>query len=198
MAAEPTRSGHGVAAWSTTSWRESAVAWIDSELAGAGRERTGEVEQASLRPWATVLRVPTTDGPVWFKAAGPGTRFEVALYELLGRTVPERVLTPLGSDPERGWIILPDGGASLGERKAGAELVEALVPALVEYGRLQRELDPHVDGLLSLGVADMRPAAMPERFDQALQVAAGRPIERQLAARTGAVTLGASGWRRHL
>jgi Phosphotransferase enzyme family len=187
MQKPPHRSDHGVAAWSTTSWRESAVAWIDSELAGAGRERTGEVEQASLRPWATVQRVPTADGPVWFKATGPGTRFEVGLYELLARTVPERVLTPLGADPARGWIILPDGGPSLGERKSGAELVDALVPALVEYGRLQRELEPHVDELLSLGVADMRLAAMPERFDQALQAAAGRPIERRLGAMAGTV-----------
>jgi hypothetical protein len=188
------RSGidHGLAAWSTMSWRESAVAWVDAQLAGAGNERTGVVEQASLRPWATVLRVPTTDGPVWFKAAGPGTRFEVALYELLARTVPDCVLTPIGADPARGWILLPDGGPSLGERKAGTDLVEALIAALVQYGRLQRELERHADEILSLGVADMRPAAMPERFNQALRAvsaagegrrdSAGRSIERRVGA----------------
>jgi hypothetical protein len=169
---------HGVAVWSTTSWRESAVEWVDVQLTGAGAERTGAVEQASLRPWATVLRVPTTDGPVWFKAAGPGTRFEVALYELLARTVPDRVLTPIATDPARGWILLPDGGPSLGERLEGTALVEALIAALVGYGRLQRELEPHVHELLALGVADMRPAAMPERFNQALQ-AVGAAGERR-------------------
>jgi Phosphotransferase enzyme family len=159
---------HGVAAWSSTPWRTSAVAWLDAQLAAAGIERTGEVEHSHLRPWGTVLRAPTTDGPVWLKAAAPATAFEVALYELLAHTVPDRVLTPIASDPARGWVLLPDGGPSLGERKAGIDLVEDLVAAVVEYGRLQRRLEPCVDQLLGLGVADMRPAAMPARFDDAL------------------------------
>ncbi len=70
---------HGVTAWSSTSWRDSAVSWLDEQLAAAGIERTGEVEQPHLRPWATVLKAPTTDGPVWLKAAGPGTAFQAAL-----------------------------------------------------------------------------------------------------------------------
>ena len=159
---------HGVATWSSAAWRTSAVAWVDEQLAAAGIVRTGEVEQPHLRPWATVLRASTTDGTVWLKAASPGTAFEVALYELLARTVPDHVLTPIASDTARGWVLLPDGGPPLGERKAGTGLVEALVAALVEYGRLQRELESHVDQLLDIGVADMRPAAMPARFDDAL------------------------------
>ena len=168
----------GIAAWSTTSWRTSAVVWVDARLAVAGTRRTGAVEQVTLQPWATVLRVPTIDGPIWFKATGPGTRFEVALYQLLARAVPDRVLVPIATEPARGWILLPDGGPSLGERKSGTAMVDALVAALVEYGRLQRALTPQLDELLALGVVDMRPAAMPDRFDQALQAfsaAAERP-----------------------
>jgi hypothetical protein len=77
--------GHGVATWSAAWWRESAVAWLDVELARAGSERTGELAQRSLRPWATVLRVPM---------------------------------------------------ARSGSRRPGL------------YGRLQRELEPHVDAPL--------------------------------------------------
>jgi hypothetical protein len=72
-------SGRGVAAWSTPAWRASAVTWVDERLAAAGLERAGEAEQTRVRPWATVLRVPVTHGAVWFKAAGPGTAFEVPL-----------------------------------------------------------------------------------------------------------------------
>jgi Ser/Thr protein kinase RdoA (MazF antagonist) len=147
------------------------VEWVDERLAAAGIERTGEVEQPHLRPWATVLKVPTAAGPVWFKAAAPGTAFEAALYELLARAVPEHVLTPLGVDTERAWLLLPDGGPPIGERLEGAERMEALVAAIVEYGRVQRALEPHLDELLAIGVADMRPAAMPERFEQALAAA---------------------------
>ena len=118
-----------------------------------------------------MLRVPTTTGSVWFKAAAPDTAFEAALYEVLARVAPEHGLAPLGVHVERGWLLLPDGGPPIGERLAGAERFEALAAALVEYGRLQRALEPHVGELLELGVADMRPAAMPERFEQALAAA---------------------------
>jgi hypothetical protein len=159
-------SGRGVAIWSSAAWRETAVAWIDDRLAEAGLERAGAVEQPRVRPWATVLRVPVAGGAVWFKAAGPGTAFEIPLYALLARVVPGRVLTPVAADADRGWILLPDGGPWLAS-------VEGLGAALVEYGRLQRELEPHVGAMLALGVPDMRPAAMPVRFGEALEAAGG-------------------------
>jgi hypothetical protein len=142
---------------------------MDEQLAGAGIERMGAVEQRRLRPWATLLTAPTTPGPVWLKAASLHTAFEIPLYGLLTRTVPDRVLTPIGADPERGWVLLPDGGLSLGERRSGGTRVEALVSALVHYGRLQRELEPHAAELLAMGLADMRPPAMPARFGDALE-----------------------------
>jgi hypothetical protein len=188
---------YGLAAWSSPAWRDSAMSWLDEQLAAAGRERTGEVEQTRLRPWATVLRAPTADGPVWLKAAGPGTAFEVGLYALLVRTVPDHVLTPIAADPARGWLLLPDGGPTLGERREESELVDALTRAVVQYGRLQRELEPRVDELLDLGLGDMRPATMPARFDEALEAVAaasernggstGRDIHRQVAAMDGRV-----------
>ena len=143
----------------------AAVAWIDAHV-----ERTGEVEEVRVRPWATVLRAPTRSGPVWMKLSGAGTAFEVPLYRVLARVVPERVLTPIAVDVERAWLLLPDGGSSLGERDAG---LDALVDALVEYGRLQRELEPAVEEMLALGVPDMRPPVMPARFHEALAAAGG-------------------------
>ena len=159
----------GVEVWSSAPWRERAVSWLDEQLAAAAIKRTGEVEQPHLRPWATALRAPTDHGPVWLKAAGPGTAFEVGLYQLLERVVPAHVLSPLAVDVARGWIVLPDGGPPLAERLEGSELVDALVIALPQYGHLQRCLTPHAEELLALGVADMRAAIMPRRFEEALE-----------------------------
>ena len=189
-------ASHGTAVWSTPEWQAEALSWLDQRLATAGIARRGDVEQPHLRPWATVLRVPTTAGVVWMKAAAPGTAFEAGLYELLASAAPDRVLTPIATDAARGWILLPDGGPPLGERLTGADLVEPLVAALVDYGRMQLDLAPHVDRLLSLGVADMRPPVMAERFDQALAAtradldgrAADRSIHRQVAAMGETVT----------
>jgi hypothetical protein len=162
---------YGVAVWSTAAWRDEAVAWLDARLADAGLERTGEVDQSHLRPWATALSAPTSGGRVWLKAAGPGTKFEVGLYELLHRAAPDHVLPPLASDTQRGWLVLPDGGPPLGERLAGPALVDAMEVVLPHYGRVQRALAPEAGTLLALGLADMRPQAMVERFDEALAAA---------------------------
>ena len=155
--------------WSSEAWREQAAGWIDRRLADAGLERTGEVEQPRVRPWATVLRAPTTDGDVWMKAAGAATAFEAGLYELLAREAPDDVLTPLAIDAPRGWMLLPDGGPPVGARPDAVP--EAMAAALAQYGRLQRALAPHAAALPALGVPDMRPEVIPERFGEALEAA---------------------------
>ncbi len=159
---------HGVTLWSSPGWLARATAWVDEQLGAAGLVRTGEPEQVSLRPWAAVLRVPSSGAAVWLKATGPEVAFEVRLYELLESVAPERVLMPLAVDVERGWMLLPDGGPSLGDRLEGAARIEALAAALPRYAELQLDLAPHADELLAFGVRDMRPQAMPSRFDEAL------------------------------
>ncbi|MGC5015447.1 phosphotransferase family protein [Streptosporangium sp. DT93] len=170
-------TGHGTALWESRAWRRSAVTWLDERLAAAGTERTGEVTQPHLRPWGTVLTAPTTRGPVWLKAPGPDTAFEVGLYRLLSRVAPDRIPLPIAVDVERGRVLLPDGGTPLGDRVKGAALADALVTVLPEYGRLQRDLAPHVEDLRALGLTDMRAAVMPRRFDEAAH-AVGEYAER--------------------
>jgi hypothetical protein len=190
----------GIELWSSDAWREQAVGWADRRLADAGLERTGETTQPHLRPWGTVLKIPTVTGPAWLKAPGPGTVFEVALYELLGRVAPDWVLPPIAVDVERGWVLLPDGGTTLGDRLDEVDLTDALVTILPRYAQLQRDLVPHVDALLSFGIADMRPAAMPARFDEALDWVGryvddrGRDGDREILERAAAHRDTFMGW----
>jgi hypothetical protein len=145
-----------------------AESWMDGRLAAAGIARTGPVAEHRVRAWGTVLTAPTDRGPVWFKAPGPRTVFEVGLYAVLASVVPDRVLTPIATDTERGWLLLPDGGPTLdGDLTVLAEV-------LPRYAALQRDLAPQVDSLLAAGVEDMRPAVMPARFDEAVEVARSR------------------------
>lgn len=173
----------GVAVWSSTEWFASAVSWMDGRLAAAGIGRTGPVTQPRVRAWGTVLTAPTDRGPVWLKAPGPRTAFEVALYGLLGKVVPDRVLAPIAADVERGWVLLPDGGPTLGDDADLDTVLSGLAEVLPRYAVLQRDLASHVDELLGFGVEDMRPAAMPARFDEAVAAArrrAGRPRDDEL------------------
>ncbi len=159
--------------WSSQEWLDTARTWMDERLAVAGVRRTGEVTQPHLRPWGTVLTAPTSDGPVWLKVPGPYNAFEVPLYELMAKATPTRILTPLAIDTERGWVLLPDGGETLGDhlgdRIGGTALVDALVEVLPQYAELQRGLMPHVDDMLSFGITDMRAEVMPSRFEEALE-----------------------------
>jgi hypothetical protein len=181
-------SGYGTAVWSSAEWQDAAVAWLDERLAEAGRRRTGPVEHPHIRPWATAIRAPTNRGVVWLKAAGAGTSFEVRLYPLLADLVPDHVLTPIAVDAQRGWMVLPDGGSSLGDRLTGHALSAAMVVALQQYAQLQVALAGHAPDILATGVSDMRPAVMPERFEQVLEIGrqevdrTGLPADREMLA----------------
>jgi len=142
---------------------------LDHRLGAAGIARTGEVTQPRVRPWGTVLTAPTTRGPVWLKAPGRDTVFEVALYELLERVAPQWIVPPIAVDTARGWVLLPDGGTPLGEGLDSTELVDTLAAVFPTYGQLQRELMPRVPSLLSVGVVDMRASVMSKRFDEAVE-----------------------------
>jgi hypothetical protein len=186
--------------WSSNEWRERAVAWLDRVLADAGIQRTDEVEQPHLRPWATALRARTTQGVFWLKAAGAGTAFEIKLYALLERLVPGSVLRPLALDEGLAWMVLPDGGPLLGDRVKADDFVEVFATALARYGELQRRLTAHADQIVAFGVADMRPAVMPERFEEALEIVSrfvergGKPEERETLARLQALAPRFRGW----
>jgi hypothetical protein len=158
---------HGTKVWGSQAWIAEATAWADERLAEHRLTRSGDAEQPSLRPWATVLRIPTESGPVWLKALAPRLAFEAGLYELLARVASDRVLTPLAVDLDRAWMLLPDGGPTLGDTLRGPDLVEAFAEALPRYGELQRALAPHADAVLACGVHDMRPERIPARFDEA-------------------------------
>jgi hypothetical protein len=151
-----------------------ATAWLDERLAEAGLERTGPVEHPRVRPWATILRAETSGGTVWLKACGAAMAHEAGLYALLARVAPDAVLTPIGVDAGRGWVLLPDGGPPLGEQLAGEAHRAALCDALAQYAELQRTLAPHVAGMLELGLPDMRPGELPRRFREALALVEAR------------------------
>jgi hypothetical protein len=84
---------------------------------------------------------------------------------------PDWVLPPVAVELDHGWVLLPDGGPTLGDRLDTIDLAEELVAILPRYGQLQRDLAPQAGELLSSGIADMRPAAMPGRFDEAVEAA---------------------------
>jgi hypothetical protein len=142
--------------WEDPAFLAEARAWIESQVTVAG-----EIEQPHVRPWSTVLRVPTHDGDVWFKAALPGVAHDVVVTETLARLRPDLVLAPLAVDLDRGWMLLPDGGDRLREliqRERHPRPWYELLPA---YADLQLASAPEADELVAGGVPDLRLGQIP-------------------------------------
>ena len=141
------------------------------ELAwAAGSVRLTGAPVARERPWSTVLRLPTADGPAWLKITTPAARAEVRLYRVLAQRAPDAVLVPLARDDERGWLLLPDGGPTLRDSAGvdGARVADGVVTAMPVYAALQRAVAPARGEVLDAGLPDASPAALPARFAEAV------------------------------
>ncbi|HEY4020514.1 MAG TPA: phosphotransferase [Pseudonocardiaceae bacterium] len=167
--------------WGDPDWRERALVWVRDRVAAHGATVLGR-DEPRLRPWSITMRLRTSQGPVWFKANPPGSRFEPALTKALSRWVPERVLTPLAIDADEGWSLLPDGGTVLREVPGAQADLGAWEELLCQYAVLQRAVAPHVPELLRVGVPDLRASELPARFDQ---LATAAPVRAQVGASGG-------------
>ena len=154
---EATRDKYGDLEWAQPDWLLKVRAWIEQHV-----EIAGELEQVHLRPWSTVLRVPTAEGDVFFKAVWTDSIFEPALTALLARLRPGHIAEPVAVDPERGWMLSRDAGTRLRDLiHSAADLHhwETLLPA---YAELQLELAAEPERLLELGVPDRRLSRIPD------------------------------------
>jgi Phosphotransferase enzyme family len=129
---------------------------------------TGEIEQPHVRWWSTVLRVPTADGSVFFKAVQPVHRFEAALTTRLAELQPRRVTEVLDFDAERGWLLMRDAGTRLRELIESAADLHHWERLLPEYAQLQLEVAPFAEELLALEVPDERLAVLPDLLRELL------------------------------
>jgi len=103
-----------------------------------------------------VLRVPTSGGDVWFKAAAAGLGHDVGVTTLLARLRPDIVLAPIAVDFDREWMLLPDGGERLREVLARERHPRRWLEIMPRYAELQIAAAPHVEELLDAGLPDYR------------------------------------------
>ncbi len=170
-----------MSAWTEPAWRATADAWIEQQLALDGSQRTGEIDQVHVRPWSTVMRVPTTAGDVFFKANAPSLKFEAALVTLLAARRPDCVPPLLAADLERGWMLMGDAGTRLRELVAEERSLACWLDVLPLYAGLQVDLAEQVDELLAAGVPDLRLASVPAKAEAMVEDLAGTDEARRTA-----------------
>jgi Ser/Thr protein kinase RdoA (MazF antagonist) len=146
--------------WTEADWLAKATKWIHAKV-----EVTGEIEQPHVRPWSTVMRVPTAEGDLWFKAVSALHRFEPALTAFLGGLRPDSVPEVVALDTNRAWMLMRDGGLRLRELPPTVEDWEGVLSG---YAELQIAAAPHLAPLLDLGVPDFRLARLTDLLREML------------------------------
>jgi hypothetical protein len=149
-------------------WVSIAHEWISGQLAQHGRRLAGLIEQPHIRPWSTVMRVPTNSGTTWFKANIPRLAYEARVVQLIAREQPLAGPELLGIDPERGWMLTADGGPRLRELVAREKDFGRWFDVLPVYAQLQRNMAPFVDELIAIGAPDRRLALLPGQYEELL------------------------------
>jgi Phosphotransferase enzyme family len=165
----PLAAGSSGLPWAERGWLEGAVAWIDEKVA-----RTGELELFRALPWAATARVPTPEGPLWFKESAPSLAFEPALTSLVARRRPDCAPPVVAADGRR--MLTRDCGPHLRDvYEAGATEPwwEAILPL---YAETQLALAADVGDALAVGAPDKRVSTLPE-------LAAGLGADELTAAR---------------
>jgi hypothetical protein len=162
------------------SWLAEVEAWIGSGLARLDLEAAGPIEQPYVRPWSTVLRVPTSDGDLYFKASAPVQAFEVPLLALLLDDFGDRLPPVLAFDIDRAWMLMRDAGTLIGELVKTRRDVHHWLTVVPLYAEVQIGAAPLVGDLLDLGVPDLRLERLPDVLDQ-LVARAGITAEERAA-----------------
>ena len=73
--------------WHDPDWQKQAHDWIRTEANRNSIQITGEIEQPHAYAWSTVMRVPSSEGTLFFKATAPETVYEIALTKMTGGLV---------------------------------------------------------------------------------------------------------------
>jgi hypothetical protein len=158
--------------------RSAAERWVGEHVSPSG-----DIEVAHDRPWATVFRIPITDGVVWFKACAPAQQFEPRLTHELFTRWPDTVTEVLAYDEQRAWLLLADAGTQLGARGNPPEDWLETLPA---YASLQIGEIAHAADHITHGVPDMRLVELPRLYEDLLRN--DLPLESREAERLGAMT----------
>ncbi len=148
--------------WQDPDWLAQAHQWIQNELAAQAITITGPIDQFHVRPWSTVMRIPTNHGTVYFKASALVARHDTAVTRIIAQHQPDSIPLVLAIDSERGWMLVADGGQRLREAfKVDKKPLRDWSAILRNYAVLQMEMAGHVAEMLDAAVPDQRLARLP-------------------------------------
>lgn len=154
--------------WYDADWQHQAHTWIREQAGRNSLQLTGAIEQNHAYAWSTVMRVPTDQGTVFFKATAPETMYEIALTQKLAQWFPDGMPDLIAVDLERGWMLMQDGGEQLRTVIRPTQDIKPWEPVITRYAEIQVELAKHIADILALGIPDHRPLVLPALYAELL------------------------------
>jgi hypothetical protein len=151
--------------WEQPDWQAEAKAWIHAALDQKNLQLTGEIEQPHVRPWSTVMTVPTNAEVLYFKASASIFAHEAALTNYLAKFRPEIFPELLAVDTKRHWMLMREAGTPLRHFIRAEKSIARWKDVLPLYVDLQKAMAERTTHLLALGVMDRRLAQLPEMFE---------------------------------
>ena len=151
--------------WQQPDWQAEVKAWIHSALEKNYLQLIGDIEQPHIRPWSTVMTVPTNAGILYFKASASLFAHETALTDYLARFRPEIFPELVVVDMKRHWMLMRDAGTPLRQFVRTEKSIALWKDVLPLYVDLQKAMAERTTHLLALGVMDRRLARLPAMFE---------------------------------
>ncbi|MBB5983414.1 aminoglycoside phosphotransferase family protein [Kribbella solani] len=160
-------------AWTHPEWYDEAPRWIAEHVRATG-------PWSQLKSWglSNVLRIPTADGDVYFKALAHSTTIKPVRPDALpflfaheplflhraSADRPDAVPAPIAIDERRAWMLLRDLGTPLSDETE----LGVWIDAVRRHARLQRSYADQPERLLEFTCADRRLAVLAAEVDRLL------------------------------
>jgi hypothetical protein len=162
--------------WTRRGWYVQALAWAIARLGEAGIVATDAPRQ--LRAWerAFLMRIPTTDGAFYFRAAPEQCVHEPRLMRWLERHYPGNVPEIAATDEDRGWFlqrVRADGALLLEQVREEEEWYRAIR----RFGEMQQAAASDARELHALGLPYRGLDVLAYRIPQLCAAAARPPSE---------------------
>lgn len=139
--------------WARPGWFDRAAGWMLEQVARAGLESIGPVEQVRTWSISATLRARTDGGDLYMKASPALWAYEPVLTRYLAERFPEQIPSVVTVEPDRSWLLMRDFGRTLLGDSPELDRWEAAVRLIA---RIQIELIAHASEWLALGCLDRR------------------------------------------
>jgi hypothetical protein len=163
--------------WGEPGWLPGLIAWAERQLAKHGLELAGKITQPHVRPWSTVLRLPTDRGAVFLKAGAPSQVHEARLMSWMVARWPDSLPPLLAVEKVQGWLLMGDCGPVLRPQLKEDRDLSHWERILSQYAQLQIDSVESSEALLALGVPDRRPSRLEAGLAKIVNVEANLPAE---------------------